>query len=56
MKNSKKICSKCIMDCSDPNIKFDENNLCDYCINFEKNIKPSWNKNLANDHWIKWWS
>jgi len=49
MKNSKKICSKCIMDCSDPNIKFDENNLCDYCINFEKNIKPSWNKNLAND-------
>tara|TARA_A100001015_G_scaffold97282_1_gene107980 strand:- start:10932 stop:12035 length:1104 start_codon:yes stop_codon:yes gene_type:complete len=37
------------MDCSDPNIKFDENNLCDYCINFEKNIKPSWNKNLEND-------
>ena len=49
MKSSKKICSRCIMDCSDPNIKFDENNLCDYCINFEKNIKPSWNKNLEND-------
>ena len=49
MNGSKKICSRCIMDCSDPNIKFDENNLCDYCINFEKNIKPSWNKNLEND-------
>jgi len=49
MNVSKKICSRCIMDCSDPNIKFDENNLCDYCINFEKNIKPSWNKNLEND-------
>ena len=49
MNGSKKICSRCIMDCSDPNIKFYENNLCDYCINFEKNIKPSWNKNLEND-------
>lgn len=49
MESSKKICSRCIMDLSDPNIKFDENNLCDYCINFEQNIKPSWNKNLENE-------
>ena len=49
MKISNKICSRCIMDCSDSNIKFNENNLCDYCINFEKNIKPSWNKNLENE-------
>lgn len=37
------------MDSSDPNIKFDENNLCDYCINFEKNIKPSWSNTLQNN-------
>lgn len=39
---SYQICSKCIMDTSDPNIKFDENGVCDYCLNFESNIKPNW--------------
>lgn len=37
-----KICSSCIMDTSDPNIGFDENNICDYCNNFKNFIKPSW--------------
>ncbi|MCG6574676.1 N-acetyl sugar amidotransferase [Pseudomonas sp. AF32] len=36
------ICSRCIMDTSDPNIKFDEQGVCEYCNNFEKVIKPSW--------------
>ncbi len=36
------ICSKCIMDTSDPNITFDEAGVCEYCNNFERNIKPSW--------------
>lgn len=36
------ICSRCIMDTSDPNIKFDELGVCEYCNNFEKVIKPSW--------------
>ncbi len=36
------ICKQCIMDASDPNIRFDENGLCDYCLNFELNIKPNW--------------
>ena len=49
MENTNRICSRCIMDSSDPNIKFDENNLCDYCINFEKNIKPSWSNTLQNN-------
>ena len=49
MESSKKICSRCIMDSSDPNIKFDENNICDYCLNFEKNIKPSWSNTLQNN-------
>ncbi|EKN3345510.1 N-acetyl sugar amidotransferase [Yersinia ruckeri] len=37
-----KICSKCIMDTSDPNITFDSNGHCDYCNNFEHLIKPNW--------------
>lgn len=36
------ICSKCIMDTSDSKITFDENGICDHCLNFEKNIKPNW--------------
>lgn len=39
---SYKICSRCIMDTSDSTISFDENGLCDYCNNFDKNLKPSW--------------
>ncbi len=37
-----KICNKCIMDTSDPNIEFDEFGRCDYCNNFNEIIKPSW--------------
>lgn len=37
-----RICTKCIMDTSDPNIHFDEQGVCDYCNNFKNTIKPSW--------------
>jgi N-acetyl sugar amidotransferase len=36
------ICTNCIMDGSDPGIVFDTHGYCDYCNNFESNIKPSW--------------
>lgn len=36
------ICSQCVMDTSDPRIHFDENGVCDYCRNFETQIRPSW--------------
>lgn len=36
------ICHNCIMDTSDPNIKFDDCGFCDYCNNFKKNILPNW--------------
>ncbi|WP_225307564.1 N-acetyl sugar amidotransferase [Nitrincola iocasae] len=36
------ICSKCIMDSTDPNIVFDVQGVCNYCNNYELNIKPSW--------------
>ena len=38
-----KICKKCVMDTSDPNITFDDEGICEYCNNFETYIKPSWN-------------
>jgi len=36
------ICSHCIMDTSDPNIRFDDRGRCDYCINYETVIQPTW--------------
>lgn len=50
MKNSNKICCRCIMDTSDSKIKFDDNNLCDYCRNFDAKICPSWNDSLKNNN------
>lgn len=36
------ICSNCIMDTSDATLTFNEEGKCDYCQNFEENIKPNW--------------
>lgn len=36
------ICTKCIMDTSDPNITFDEQGWCDYCRNYHSEILPNW--------------
>ena len=38
-----KICQKCVMDSTDPNIIFDENNISDYYHNYINKILPSWN-------------
>jgi len=40
-----KICTSCIMDTSDPHIRFDVNGLCDYCNNFHRQILPTWHTN-----------
>lgn len=40
------ICSRCIMDTSDPHIYFDENGLCNHCQNFDSFILPDWNDSL----------
>ena len=37
------ICTNCVMDTSDPEIKFDENGRCDFCDNYYNSILPSWN-------------
>ena len=36
------ICTNCIMDTTDPEIKFDDKGVCDHCNNFYKNILPNW--------------
>lgn len=36
------VCTNCVMDTSDPEIKFDENGRCDFCDNFINTILPSW--------------
>ncbi|WP_407405155.1 N-acetyl sugar amidotransferase [Chryseobacterium sp.] len=41
--NNYQICSKTIMDTSDPNIIFNEFGESDYYVNFHKNILPQWN-------------
>jgi N-acetyl sugar amidotransferase len=36
------ICNNCVMDTSDPNIKFDVNGVCDHCHDFTSNVKQIW--------------
>lgn len=36
------ICTNCVMDTSDPRIVFDENGICDHCIDFRTNVQPKW--------------
>lgn len=36
------MCNNCVMDTTDPGIKFDDNGRCDFCDNFYNTILPSW--------------
>ena len=38
-------CTRCVMDTTDSKITFDENGVCDHCLNFDKNIAPYWKPN-----------
>lgn len=40
--SSYRICTRTIMDTSDPTIRFDSNGESDYCKNFDEQIKPNW--------------
>lgn len=44
MVNSDKyqVCTKCVMDTSDPGIRFDDNGVCDHCHDFHENVEPGW--------------
>jgi len=43
-----RICSTCIMDTSDPGIRFDADGRCDYCVNFTTNLQPHWQADVAD--------
>lgn len=47
--NFKKTCLRCIMNTSDPNLKFDDRGFCDYCNNFDTQIKPTWQTNAKGN-------
>ncbi|MDP3187523.1 N-acetyl sugar amidotransferase [Limnobacter sp.] len=47
--NFKKTCLRCIMNTSDPNLKFDDRGFCDYCNNFDTQIKPTWHTNAKGN-------
>ncbi len=36
------VCTNCVMDTTDPEIKFDESGRCDFCDNYYNSILPSW--------------
>ena len=46
MKNTKIMCSQCVMDTTDKYIKFDNNGKCDHCVNYETNILPHWHTGM----------
>ena len=47
------ICTKCLMDTSDPHIVFNAKGVCNYCINFENEILPSWNYGIGKEEELK---
>lgn len=49
MNQKVRICSNCVMDTTDPNIKFDDKGVCERCNQYYKDILPSWNKGLGKD-------
>ncbi len=42
---NKKICNNCVMDTSSPDIKFNKNGICNYCITYKNKIGNSLNNN-----------
>ncbi|MCZ4336712.1 N-acetyl sugar amidotransferase [Shewanella colwelliana] len=36
------VCTRCVMDTTDSKIVFDNNGVCDHCLDFEQNVRPNW--------------
>lgn len=49
MNNSYQICTNCVMDTSDPNIKFDEQGVCERCNTYYNSILPDWNHGKGHE-------
>lgn len=46
------ICTKCVMDTSDPDIEFDQNGLCNHCIEFEEITSKLWYPNEEGERML----
>jgi N-acetyl sugar amidotransferase len=53
MIDSYKICSKTVMDTSDPSIFFDNNNISNHYWDFERNIKKNWYPNQTGENKLR---
>ncbi len=42
MTSKYQICTRCVMDTSDSRISFNDEGVCDHCIDFDENVKPNW--------------
>ena len=49
MTRAYQICSRCVMDTSDPEIVFDENGVCDHCRKFDEVTSKRWYPNEEGD-------
>lgn len=47
------ICTRCIMDTTDPEITFDSDGVCNHCHNFDNNVKPNWYPNEEGEAKLK---
>lgn len=37
-----RICTRCVMDTTDPQIVFDDAGQCDHCVDYDTRVKPNW--------------
>ncbi|TGE75712.1 LPS biosynthesis protein [Pseudoalteromonas sp. KS88] len=44
------VCTNCVMDTTDTKITFDENGVCDHCLDFEQNVQPNWHTDERGKH------
>ena len=49
MESVYKRCSCCVMDTTDAEIQFDENGLCQRCVEYKRGILPWWNKGVGHE-------
>ena len=49
------MCSRCVMDTTDPEISFDKNNVCNHCRYFDEFISSSLFDNKDKKEKLKGW-
>lgn len=47
------VCSRCVMDTTDPDIHFDEQGVCDHCHDYDQNVKPNWQTDENAELYLK---